>query len=69
VWNPSEEAIGIYSRTFAHAVAGTPTKMHYDAESARFELCYAVDPTITEPTEIYVSIGLSGRLIILCAVS
>jgi hypothetical protein len=56
VWAPSAEAISAYSRTYARAVAGTPTKMHFDATTARFELCYAVDPAVTAPTEIYVSI-------------
>jgi hypothetical protein len=52
-WNPSDEAISVYSRSFAQAVAGTPTSMTFDPQSAQFQLCYVVDPTIIAPTEIY----------------
>lgn len=53
-WAPTAAAIDTYSRTFAQAVAGIPSKMHYDSASRRFELCYAADPAITQPTVIYV---------------
>lgn len=58
-WRPAPEAIVIYSRTFARAVAGVPTFMRYEATSARFQLCYEVDPFIKDPTEIFVSNSLS----------
>lgn len=72
-WAPSEEGIATYSRTYAQAVAGTPTKMHFDSNSKDFELCYNVNPSITQPTEIYanfavhypagVSVSVSGSII------
>lgn len=52
-WKPSEEAIAVYSRTFAQAVSGIPTRMSFNPKTAQFELCYLIDSTITAPTEIY----------------
>jgi endoglycosylceramidase len=52
-WTPSEAAIATYSRTFAQAVAGVPTKMKYDSNTKDFELCYKVNTAIAQPTEIY----------------
>lgn len=72
-WAPSEEGIATYSRTYAQSVAGFPTKMHFDANTKDFELCYNVNPSITQPTEIYanfavhypagVSVAVSGSTI------
>ncbi|KAA1418755.1 glycoside hydrolase family 5 protein [Nocardioides humilatus] len=42
-------------RTYAQAVAGTPTKMSFDAVTGDFLLRYRPDPTITQPTEVFVS--------------
>mmetsp|Transcript_7712 Transcript_7712/g.13041 ORF Transcript_7712/g.13041 Transcript_7712/m.13041 type:complete len:144 (-) Transcript_7712:978-1409(-) len=43
-WDAQEEAIAVYSRTYAKKVAGVPSKMKFDADSKRFQLCYTVDP-------------------------
>ena len=51
-WAPSEAAISVYSRTFAQSVAGTPTQMTYDPDSAQFDLCFNIDTSISAPTEI-----------------
>lgn len=69
-WDATDDAIAIYSRSFAKAVAGKPTKMKYDADTTNFMLCYDVNADITAPTEIYgnfdihytngVSVVLSG---------
>jgi len=42
-------------RTYAQAVAGTPTNMSFDATTGRFRLRYRPDRRITAPTEIFVS--------------
>ena len=52
-WNPTAESIKVFSRTFAQSIAGIPSKMSYNADTLRFELCYAVNPTIQQPTVIY----------------
>jgi endoglycosylceramidase len=57
-WNAAPEAIAFYSRTYAQAVAGKPTKMKFEADSLNFELCYDVNPTISSPTEIFASSSL-----------
>lgn len=57
-WTQSDEAISTYSRTFAQAVAGIPTKMHYDSRSKDFELCYKVNPSISQPTEIFANFNV-----------
>jgi hypothetical protein len=59
-WQTTPDAIATYSRTYAQAVSGRPAKMRFDAASLRFELCYAVAPSVAEPTVIYV------RYFILC---
>jgi endoglycosylceramidase len=42
-------------RTYAQAVAGTPTEMSFDIDSGAFLLRYRPDRSITQPTEIFVS--------------
>lgn len=57
-WDAQEDAIQIFSRTFAQSISGTPTKMKFDADTLEFDLCYTVDPTIEAPTEIYANFEL-----------
>lgn len=52
-WSVPPENIPVFSRTYATSVAGKPSLMHYDVNSAKFQLCYTPDATIDEPTEIY----------------
>ena len=43
-----------YVRTYARAIAGVPTSMSFDHYTLDFSLNFTVDPTISEPTEVYV---------------
>lgn len=43
---------GVLSRPYPEAVAGTPESVIFDPESDRFDMTYAPDPRITEPTII-----------------
>ncbi|CAF3878742.1 unnamed protein product [Rotaria sp. Silwood1] len=43
------------SRVYARAIAGKPLAMQYIASQRQFYLSYYIDPTIKQPTEIYVS--------------
>ena len=52
-WNPTPESIRVFSRTFAQSIAGIPSKMNYNPDTLRFELCYVVNTAIKEPTVIY----------------
>ncbi len=42
-------------RTYARATAGTPLAMSFDAATGAFSYRYRPDPTITAPTEVFVS--------------
>ena len=42
-------------RTYPQATAGMPTEIRYDATTGRFTMTYRPDPTITQPTRIFVS--------------
>ncbi len=55
---PTAAMLEILSRTYASAIAGTPTSMSFDPVSDRFELRYRADPEITEPTVIYVPVAM-----------
>ena len=46
------------SRTYARAVAGTATHMHFDPVSASFLFEYTLDLTVAEPTVIYANFAL-----------
>lgn len=55
LWPPSPPTaaqLEVLDRTYAAAVAGTPTSTSFDPSSARFTLAYRADPTITEPTVV-----------------
>jgi len=42
------------ARIYARAIAGKPLAMQYIASQREFYLSYYIDPTITQPTEIFV---------------
>eukprot|EP00058_Branchiostoma_floridae_P015168 XP_002600656.1 hypothetical protein BRAFLDRAFT_102437 [Branchiostoma floridae] len=48
------ERISMFVRTYARAVAGVPTAMTFDVVTRRFHLTFDPDPSIKEPTEIFV---------------
>ena len=50
--------VAVLDRTYAQAVAGTPTTMSFDPTSAVFTLRYRPDPTIHAPTVIFVPTSL-----------
>jgi len=50
---PSMQAA--WARTYARAIAGTPTSMHFDPETKDFDFCFRVDLSIAQPTEIFAS--------------
>lgn len=49
-----EEYTRLFSRTFAHAVAGRVISMKFDDESKRFVLEFVPDFSVAKPTEIRV---------------
>jgi len=53
--SPVENKVKSLARTYAQAIAGIPTYMHFDNETSRFELRMNVNTEITEPTVIYLS--------------
>ena len=55
---PTAAMIQVLSRTYAPAVAGTPTATSFDPTTGRFTLAYRPDPRITEPTVISVPVAL-----------
>lgn len=50
-----KDKLKVLVRTYARAVAGTPTKMSFDAQSGDFVFTYRPDRSIRKPTEIFVS--------------
>jgi len=60
LWPPSTRTaamLDVLSRTYASAVAGTPTAMSFDPLSGRFRLQFRADPRITAPTVIFVPVS------------
>jgi endoglycosylceramidase len=47
-------AIKRISRIYARAISGTPLAMQYIASQRVFYLSYYIDPTIVQPTEVYI---------------
>lgn len=43
------------SRTYARAIAGTPTAMNFDPETSVFQLTYILNLKVSQPTEIYLN--------------
>ena len=60
LWPPTEATsaqLQVLSRTYAKAVAGTPTSMSFDAASGTFSLEYRPNPGIDQPTVVFVPIS------------
>ncbi|HYA69221.1 MAG TPA: cellulase family glycosylhydrolase, partial [Acidimicrobiales bacterium] len=54
---PTSSMLQVLTRTYASAIAGTPTSMSFDPASAAFTLRFHSDPRITEPTVIFVPVS------------
>ncbi|XP_066265419.1 endoglycoceramidase-like [Branchiostoma lanceolatum] len=57
-WDPTgraiPERISMFARTYARAVAGIPTEMTFDLDTSHFQLTFTPNPSIKDPTEIFV---------------
>jgi endoglycosylceramidase len=49
-----QPSVSALSRTYAQAIAGTPTSMSFDPQTAAFHLTYVPNPAIHAPTVIFV---------------
>jgi endoglycosylceramidase len=61
LWPPGPATtaqLAMLSRTYASAVAGTPTAMSFDPTTARFELRYRPDPEVHAPTVVDVPVAV-----------
>lgn len=63
-WALTENAQKIFSRTFAHAVAGTPEYAHFDVATKEFKLCFKPNHDVDSSangsvTEIFARIDLN----------
>ncbi len=57
LWPPTKSTpaqLQVLSRTYARAVAGTPTSMSFDVDTGAFNLAYRPNPRISQPTVIFV---------------
>ena len=66
VWYVPPQSIDVFSRTYAKRIAGVPSLMKFNATNLQFDLCYSINPSVTEPTEIYANFALhypSGVLV------
>lgn len=45
-------AMDLFVRPYASAIAGVPTKMLFTRETGKFELAFKPNPNISEPTEV-----------------
>jgi len=52
--NSGGRAVAGFVRPYARAVQGVPKQMKFEREKGAFTLVYVADPTITQPTEIFV---------------
>ena len=50
-----QEKLTILSRTYAYAIAGTPTLMRFNSLTSEFILKYNIDTSSAKPTEIYLN--------------
>ncbi|XP_078663338.1 endoglycoceramidase-like [Branchiostoma floridae x Branchiostoma belcheri] len=48
------ERVSMFARPYTRAVAGVPTAMTFDLNTRHFELTFASNPAIEDPTEIFV---------------
>jgi endoglycosylceramidase len=55
---PTSAMLEVLSRPDPSAIAGTPTATSFDPASGRFTLTFRADPTITEPTVIFVPVAV-----------
>ena len=55
---PTSAMLEVLSRPDPSAIAGTPTATSFDPASGRFTLAFRADPTITEPTVIFVPVAV-----------
>jgi|TARA_B100000242_G_scaffold217824_1_gene159242 endoglycosylceramidase len=58
-FDPDPSMQAAWARTYARAIAGMPISMHFDPISKKFEFCFEMDTSITEPTEIFASLTYS----------
>ena len=58
-FDPDPSMQAAWARTYARAIAGMPLSMHFDPISKKFEFCFEMDTSITEPTEIFASLTYS----------
>jgi endoglycosylceramidase len=58
---PTGAMLQVLSRTYAQAVAGTPTAMSFDPVSAHFTLDYTPSTRSSQPTVIFVPVALHYR--------
>ena len=60
LWPPTKATsaqLQVLSRAYARAVAGTPTSMSFDPVSGTFNLAYRPNPSIDQPTVVFVPIS------------
>jgi endoglycosylceramidase len=60
LWPPgpaTEAQLDVLSETYAQAVAGTPTSMGFDPQTASFHLTYEADHHVAAPTVIFVPVA------------
>jgi len=54
-WAPGVDERARWARTYARAVQGVPHNMTFDPASKAFRFCFAVEPSVNAPTEIFAS--------------
>ncbi len=60
LWPPgpaTEAQLDVLSETYAQAVAGTPTSMGFDPQTASFHLTYEADHHVSAPTVVFVPVA------------
>jgi len=53
IFEPNDEWIKIYSRTYPRTISGLPINMTYNSSNEDFSFFYFINDKIEEPTEIY----------------
>jgi endoglycosylceramidase len=54
VWDPGREVEMLWARVYARATAGMPLNTTFDHATRAFTFCFAPDPLVQGPTEIFV---------------
>merc|ERR1712217_234971 len=69
-WQPGSDPMSVswetakaLARPYAQAVQGRIKSMHYDTKNHIFQLVYAFDPRVPEPTVIFVNRVLGGDVV------